>query len=178
MRAELNKNPNASKPESFFGRGNNLPTHAERVHIDTVRRSRPFHPVAILLLWTLSSGAFACTAFDSFAVGGHADSNNGAARKSLATKRPPKARKRRHNHPCSVAVARPEVTDDESQIVKVQVTIDEHGKVLSALALSGRKDLRKTAMREALRMRFEPATLNGALVKQIRDLTFDYSVDK
>jgi TonB family protein len=59
-------------------------------------------------------------------------------------------------------------------IVKVQVTIDEHGQVISAEATDGPKELRKAAVDAALKARFEPVRLHGGLIKVTGVLTYKF----
>lgn len=49
--------------------------------------------------------------------------------------------------------------------VRVQIVIDEFGRVISAVALSGPRTLRKEAVRVALKSRFTPTRLSGQPVK-------------
>jgi outer membrane biosynthesis protein TonB len=60
-------------------------------------------------------------------------------------------------------------------IVRLEVSIDDHGNVVSTHPLSGRADLRKIAYEEARRMKFEPPRINGTSVGLIKTLVFDYS---
>jgi TonB family protein len=59
-------------------------------------------------------------------------------------------------------------------VVKVQVTIDEHGKVIAAEATDGPKELRKAAVDAALKARFEPVRLHGGLIKVTGILTYKF----
>ena len=49
--------------------------------------------------------------------------------------------------------------------VKVQVTVDEKGRVISAKALSGHPLLQGPALKSATTMKFKPTLLNGQSVK-------------
>jgi TonB family protein len=59
-------------------------------------------------------------------------------------------------------------------VVKVQVTIDEEGKVIAAEATDGPKELREAAVEAARLARFEPVRLHGARIKVYGVLTYRF----
>ena len=59
--------------------------------------------------------------------------------------------------------------------VTVEVTIDESGDVVSARARSGQALLHDAAVKAALGWKFQPATIQGAPVKVIGDITFYFT---
>jgi len=59
-------------------------------------------------------------------------------------------------------------------LVKVQVTIDEEGKVIAAEATDGPKELREAAVEAAKKARFEPVRLHGARIKINGVLTYKF----
>lgn len=59
-------------------------------------------------------------------------------------------------------------------VVKVQVTIDEQGKVIAAEATDGPKELREAAVEAARKARFEPVRLHGAGIKVYGVLTYRF----
>jgi TonB family protein len=59
-------------------------------------------------------------------------------------------------------------------LVKVQVTIDEEGKVIAAEATDGPKELREAAVEAAKKARFEPVRLHGARIKVTGVLTYRF----
>ncbi|HEX8921246.1 MAG TPA: energy transducer TonB [Pyrinomonadaceae bacterium] len=59
-------------------------------------------------------------------------------------------------------------------VVKVQVTIDEEGKVIAAEATDGPKELREAAVEAARKARFEPVRLHGARIKVYGVLTYRF----
>jgi TonB family protein len=61
-----------------------------------------------------------------------------------------------------------------SGIVKVRVTVDEEGKVISAEAIDGPKQLREAAVAAAKKARFEPTRLHGAAIKIEGILTYNF----
>lgn len=58
--------------------------------------------------------------------------------------------------------------------VVVEVTVDEHGKVLDAKSLCGPDPLARSAIEAARRWEFTPTQLNGAPVKVIGTVTFHF----
>lgn len=59
-------------------------------------------------------------------------------------------------------------------LVRVQVTIDEEGKVIAAEATDGPKELREAAVEAAKKARFEPVRLHGARIKINGVLTYKF----
>jgi protein TonB len=59
--------------------------------------------------------------------------------------------------------------------VKVEVTLDENGKVVSALALSGPGMLRDTAVQAAYRAKFTPTKLSGQAVKVTGTIIYNFT---
>jgi hypothetical protein len=89
--------------------------------------------------------------------------------------RKPGKRTKRHRHcPCGIEAKEPSHYDN-STIVKVSVEIDERGNVTSATALNGRRELQQRAEADALKMKFEPAKLDGKPIGAARIVTFDYT---
>ena len=62
--------------------------------------------------------------------------------------------------------------------VVVEVTLDEQGYVISARAVSGHPLLREAAVEAARGWRFSPTTLEGAAVKVIGTLTFNFKLTR
>jgi TonB family protein len=60
-------------------------------------------------------------------------------------------------------------------LVKVRVTVDEEGKVISAEAFEGPKQLREAAVAAALKARFEPTRLHGGAIKIDGILTYNFA---
>src|SRR2546423_5451988 len=58
--------------------------------------------------------------------------------------------------------------------VKVDVVVDESGKVISAQAKSGPPSLRDAAIEAAKRARFSPTKLSGAAVKIFRGINYKF----
>ena len=58
--------------------------------------------------------------------------------------------------------------------VKVDVVIDEQGKVISARATDGPKELREAAVEAAKKARFNPTRLHGALIKTTGTLVYKF----
>jgi protein TonB len=58
--------------------------------------------------------------------------------------------------------------------VKVQVTVDEKGRVVSANAISGHKLLRDAATQAARKAKFRPALLSGTPVKVTGIVTYNF----
>lgn len=61
-----------------------------------------------------------------------------------------------------------------SGTVKVQVVVDENGRVVSAKAISGHRLLRDAAMKAAQQARFSPTLLSGQPVKVSGLVTYDF----
>lgn len=59
-------------------------------------------------------------------------------------------------------------------VVKVEITIDEEGKVIAAEAVDGPKELREAAVEAAKKARFTPARLHGQLIKIYGVLTYRF----
>lgn len=119
------------------------------------------------------------TLFDS--LSSHASTKTESSSKKKTTGRFSTARRartapaRKHDTPCGIATFRVEKKGDDSTIVKLEVRIDEQGNLVSTLARCGREDLRKRADEQARRMKFEPITISGTPVGQIKTLVFDYT---
>jgi len=64
-----------------------------------------------------------------------------------------------------------------SGAVKVEVTIDEAGKVVSARAVSGHPLLRDSAIAAARQWKFKPAMISGKTAKVVGVLTFNFALD-
>ena len=62
--------------------------------------------------------------------------------------------------------------------VRVEVVIDEEGKVISARAIDGNKELREAAVAASMKARFTPTTSGGQLVKVKGVLTYNFVMDK
>jgi protein TonB len=58
--------------------------------------------------------------------------------------------------------------------VVVEVSVDELGNVSSARAQSGPQPLRAASVAAALRWKFQPATLNGAPVRTVSRIIFNF----
>lgn len=63
-----------------------------------------------------------------------------------------------------------------SGVVIVEVVIDENGKVISALAVSGNSILRDVAVQAAYRARFSPTKLSGLPVKVAGTINYNFSL--
>jgi TonB family protein len=79
----------------------------------------------------------------------------------------------------AVEMPKPEYPEAAKQagitgVVKVDVTIDETGKVIKAVATDGPKELRQAAVEAALKARFEPVRLHGGLIKVQGVLTYKF----
>ena len=61
--------------------------------------------------------------------------------------------------------------------VVVQVTIDEQGRVVSAIPVSGPEALRDAAVRAARRWRFSPTYLSGVAVRVVGEISFNFEFD-
>ena len=61
-----------------------------------------------------------------------------------------------------------------SGTVKVQVVVDEKGRVVSANAISGHKLLREAATQAARKARFRPTLLSGTPVKVSGVITYNF----
>ena len=61
-----------------------------------------------------------------------------------------------------------------SGLVKVEVTINEQGKVIAAEATDGPKELRAAAVEAARKARIEPVRLHGGLIKVTGVLTYNF----
>lgn len=61
-----------------------------------------------------------------------------------------------------------------SGTVEVEVMVDEGGKVISAKAISGHMMLREAAVTAARGWRFNPTKVNGAAVRAVGRITFDF----
>lgn len=59
-------------------------------------------------------------------------------------------------------------------VVKVEVTIDEEGKVIAAEATDGPKELREAAVEAAKKARFTPTRLHGGLIKAYGVLVYRF----
>lgn len=64
----------------------------------------------------------------------------------------------------------------EAGLVKVEVVVDENGKVISARALSGPNSLRDVAVAAAYRARFSPTKLSGQTVKVNGQINYDFKL--
>lgn len=58
--------------------------------------------------------------------------------------------------------------------VTVQVLVDEQGKVISAVALTGHRLLRKAAVKAAYQAKFEPTVLSGQPIRVSGVLVYNF----
>jgi TonB family protein len=63
-------------------------------------------------------------------------------------------------------------------LVTVEVVVDETGKVISAVALSGPSVLRDVAIQAALRARFSPTKLSGQPVKVTGSINYKFTLSQ
>jgi hypothetical protein len=109
----------------------------------------------------------------------HAYSNVELGRESRQSPRRHLRRSRRDARhprcPCGIAAQKPDISNDQSKVVRVEVSVDEHGNLIAASAITGRKDLRERGEAEARRMKFEAAMVNGRAIGRIKIVVFDYS---
>ena len=73
----------------------------------------------------------------------------------------------------------PEAKEAKAEgIVKVEVVIDEDGKVISAVAVEGHELLRAASVAAAYASKFSPTTLSGRPVKVSGTIVYNFVADK
>lgn len=142
-------------------------------HSSRRRLLRLFVASAVLLL--LGGTAVFDTLASQASTKTESSSKKKTTGRSSAARRARTTSAKKHDTPCGIATIRVEKKGDDSTIVKLEVRIDEQGKVVSTYARSGREVLRKRADEEARQMKFEPTTLSGTPVSYFKNLVFDYT---
>jgi len=93
-----------------------------------------------------------------------------AARKAAVIVKGESLRRVQPDYPTSARAAR------QSGMVAVEVSINDHGDVVAAQALTGPVLLRDAAVAAARRWKFKPATRDGQPISSVSTITFNFKM--
>jgi hypothetical protein len=141
---------------------------------ESIRRSPRLRTLSVgfLVAILLDCTGLTCRCTQAYRYANFGQASRQSSRRHLLR---PRRHARHRRCPCGIAAQKPDISHDQSKVVRVEVSVDEHGNLITASAIAGRKDLRERGEAEARRMKFEPAIVNGRAVGHIRMVVFDYT---